>query len=438
MVRRVNAFDALFLVCVGAMGLALFRVRPATLILAANQAVTLRAMSNISRFGKPASQMFLPDSIFSTANQDIAIRIFATSVALTVLFVVLPSRKKQFDPATLPKLPSWAFKMLVVYFVILIFSESTILSLRYTDPDRSHYGANLGGGTAFANAVFIYELARRTMTGEMSRRTAFQIIVGLFIGTDYLHGSTGAATGFVIVAALVILAPVSSIKRTTGLAAVLVGMSLLALTIRTLRSTYSIGEGGLSTVATSLRQTSSTQERTSQGIETMGNGTQYAAHVFECITLYEAGVSREWRSIYLPLVYTLEPSFLLKPLNIERPKEAAWELADYFIHGGGIFVVGELYWNGGYFCVFAVFAALAFVCWRADISYSSSFFGLMMTCHLGTLLQGTGYGFAQVTRGLINGLIAMTIWAIASRLSIGSSRPLGRSAQPSTNPATTS
>lgn len=436
--RAVNAFDFLFLVCVAAMGLALLRVRPATLMLAANQAVALRAISNISRFGKPRSQMFLPDSIFSNANQDIAMRVFAISAALTVLFVLLPSRKKPFDPTTLPRLPSWAFNLLVVYFAILIFSENTILSQGYTDPDRSHYGANLGGGTAFANAMFIYEMARRTMTGEISRRTAFQIILALFIATDYLHGSTGAATGFVIVASLVIFAPVATVKRTTGLVAVLVGMSLLALTIRTLRSTYSTGESGLSTVATSLRQTSATQESTSEGIETMGNGTQYAAHVFECITLYEAGESRNWRSIYLPLVYTVEPSFLIKPLDIERPKEAAWELADYFIHGGGIFVVGELYWNGGYFCVLVVFAGLAFVCWRADVSYSSSFFGLMMTCHLGTLLQGTGYGFAQVTRGIINGLIAMTIWALASRLSIGSSRPLGTPAQPSPKPATSS
>ena len=79
-----------------------------------------------------------------------------------------------------------------------------------------------------------------------------------------------------------------------------------------------------------------------------------------CTTLYDSGSSRNWRSIYNVLEYTLMPSFLVRWLGWNRSIEPAWELASHFVHGGGINVLGELYWNGGLLCVAVVATAIAF------------------------------------------------------------------------------
>ena len=151
-------------------------------------------------------------------------------------------------------------------------------------------------------------------------------------------------------------------------------------------------------------------------MEGTGNGVQYAAHVLACISLYEAGISREWRSIYESLANTFRPSFLQEPLGLWRPKEAAWELGEYYVHGGGIFVLGELYWNGGYPCAIIVLTALLWFCWRCDSGPRTGFTWLLILCNFApSLLQGTGYGFSQITRGAVNGGIALAIAALARR-----------------------
>jgi hypothetical protein len=415
----LNEFDLLFAIALFATGVSVVRARPATLILAANQAVTLRSLANIARYGKPVSQGYLADSLFAESNLKIALAIFTISVALTVVVCLLPKNKLTAEPATLPRLPAKLFWTLIVYFVIVFFSQKTFFTTAYGASDRWNYDANFGGATAFLEATFLYEIIRRTMTSELKRGLGFAIILCLFIGTDYLHGQTGLATGFVVVAATVIFSPERAVRRTLILGALLLGLLLLALSVRVLRSSFTAEHSqGVAQVAINIRASSANESSRGEGVESMGNGAQYACHVIECIELYEAGISRSWRSIYSPIVYTFEPSFLLGPLGITRPREAAWELGDYFIGGGGIFVIGELYWNGGYLCVALVFAGMAWLAWRCDSSYRSGFTWLAMSCNFSTnLLQGTGYGFAQVSRGLINGLLMLAIYAAVHRYS---------------------
>jgi hypothetical protein len=197
---------------------------------------------------------------------------------------------------------------------------------------------------------------------------------------------------------------------------VLVGLSLV---VRGTRATlWEQGTAGsISSLADSLEEKEGRISRTGEGAEVFGNGVQYAAHVLECVELYEAGISRQWRSVYLPLVYTVQPKFIMNLLELEREKEAAWELADYFIHGGGIFVLGELYWNGGYLCVLLVMAGLLFFCWKCDTRWRESFVWLLLLCEFApNAVQGVGYGFAQVSRGIFNGLIALGVWWVWRRL----------------------
>ena len=422
----MNIFDVLALLNALVLAVALLRMRPATIIIAANQILVLVALGNIDRFGEPASQGYLPASVFSIENIAIASNLFLITTAMLLVIAFLPLRRGQ-PQAALPRVPSWALALLLGYFVLVTFSQHTILTSAYGGPNAALYNVSLGGGGyAFLASFILYEIVRRTMVGEMKRWTGFLVLFALFFATDYLKGSTGLASGFVITAAVLIFSGEERpIRRWVTLGAILAGLVLFLAAVRTMRTTLSReGAAAFSDFNRRVETNASDRASNAEGLETMGNGTQYAAHVLECISLYEAGISREWRSIYLPLVYTFEPSFLLKPLDIERPQEAAWELATYYIHGGGIFVVGELYWNGGYLCVALVFAALAWLAWRCDSSYRDSFLWLVMVCNFSSnLFQGMGYGFAQVSRGAINGLLTLLVWKAAGLISRRTNHP---------------
>ena len=96
-------------------------------------------------------------------------------------------------------------------------------------------------------------------------------------------------------------------------------------------------------------------------------------------------------------------------------------------------VLGELYWNGGYACVVLVLAGLFWFCWRCDTGARQGGLGLLLLCEFSpNLLQGMGYGFAQVARGALNGALvigARWVWLrVASRRTPAASRaaPLPR------------
>lgn len=408
-------FDALLAASFVVMLLALWRLRPATFIFAGNQLGVLRALSHIEEFGQPRSQGFLPGSVFSLDNLAVAQNLFLLSTGLLVVCVLLPDRRAPARTQPLPAVPRWMLVLLFLYFAALIFSQRTILTHSYGDPDRVLYGLNLSGGHGLLASVFLYEMVRRAIAGELSREKAFVVMLVTFVLTDYLKGHTGFATGYLAVAGFLILGgEPRAYRRWASLGIALVTLVAISLTIRAVRSTmFEEGTASIGAFTDTLRTDEARVSRTGEGAEGFSNGVQYAAHVLECVSLYEAGVSREWRSVYLPALYTFQPSFLMSLLEFERPKEAAWELADYYIHGGGIFVLGELYWNGGYACVAIVFGAMLLFCWRCDTRWRSSFGWLLMLCMFapGTLM-GVGYGFAQVSRGFFNGLLALgCYWA---------------------------
>ena len=416
-------FDVLLFASLVISAIALFRLRPATFIFAGNQLGVLRALSHVEQFGQPRSQAFLPPSIFSLENLAIAQNLFILSTALLAAAVLLPNAKAPAPgsppPQPLPKVPRWLFVLLLLYFAGLIFSQKTILTNSYTDPERVLYGFNLSGGHAFLASVFLYEVVRRAITGEWTRLVAFGSLLLLFLLTDYLKGSTGLATGFLVVSAFLVLGGEPRARRRwLSLGGAMVTLIVVSLIVRGTRSTlFSDGTSSITTLRDSLQDDEQRTSRTGEGAEVLGNGVQYAAHVLECISLYEANVSREWRSVYLPILYTFQPRFVIDLLGAQRPKEAAWELAEYYIHGGGIYVLGELYWNGGYLCAALVFAFLMVFCWLCDTRWKTSFVWLLLVCEFApNTLQGVGYGFAQVSRGIFNGLLALGCWAAVRKL----------------------
>jgi hypothetical protein len=412
----MSGFSILVALNVVALVFALFLLRPATIIIAANQILTLAGLANIARYGQPHSQGFLPMSVFSEDNLEIARNIFTITSIILLASLLLPGPRANADPRLLPRVPKLLVRTMLLYFVLAIMQGGSIFTASYTELDKSFFGLSLGGAHAFVCSVFLYEIVRRTRVGELKRRTGFAILLSLFVCTDYLKGQTGLATGFVLTAIMLVFSgEPRPLRRVWITGALLITLASLAASVRQLRSTLHAEQGQAFTQFASTVQT--LHESRSEGVESLGNGTQYAAHVLECVTLYESGVSRQWSSIYRPLLYTFQPSFLVGPLGIVRAKEAAWELADYFIHGGGIFTVGELYWNGGYLCVLIVFAGIALLSWRCDTAFAGGFGWMMVACQFTpNLLQGMGYGFAQVSRGAINGMLALGIYWLVRRV----------------------
>ena len=416
----MTTFGWLFLATAAITFVALARLRPCTLIVAGNQAAVLRALDHIAQFGQPRSQGFLPASVFSAESLATAQAIFALSTAILLCFVLLPgprrapvARGAPSSPA-LPVVPRPLFALLLAYLVAYVFSQRTIFSASYADPDRVVSELSLSGAHAFLVSIFLYEIVRRAIEGRLSRSAAFVLLFGVFVITDYSKGQTGIATGFLVTGAcLIVSGERRPHRRLVALGAALASIVVLSVTVRGVRqSLHEQGAASLSEFASRLRENEEDVSRTGEGVETFGNGVQYAAHVLECINLYRSGLSRQWRSIYLPVVYTFQPSFLAGPLGFTRAQEAPQELADYYIHGGGIYLSGELYWNGGMVCVGLVTLALCLLCFLCDTRFTGSFAWLLFICNFGpSLLQGMGYGMAQVERGLFNGLLALGVHA---------------------------
>lgn len=407
-------FEALFLLAAFASVMALVRLRTGLFFIAMNQAIALRALDGVVEFGQPASQFFLPHALFSETNLQVAAGIFAISVPLTLLFVALPgSTTVELAPSALPPLPRWVLWALAVYFVVFIVSVRTIFTGAYASEGQVVFSAPSGGVQALMTSAVIYELYRRVRLQSMSPSRASLILGGLLFLTDYSKGTTGFATSFLLSGTALFFSVRTGIRR--RLVPVLGALALvgvIAMIVRTVRQTlHERGTAAISAAAATLESAESRRSETGEGLEDRMNGAQIAAHTLECVWLYENGRGREWRSIYNPVIYTFQPAFLVKALDLERPKEAAWELGEYFIHGGGIFAFGEMYWNGGYLCVFLVTLVLLGFTWFVDTRRSRSLWILLFACmFVPSLFQGVQYGLAYPARGVANALLAALLF----------------------------
>jgi hypothetical protein len=414
-----TAFDLLLAAHAALAAVALWRMWPSLLIFTANQLVVLRALSLAARFGQPRSQAFLPPSVFSNSSLEIAAALFALELLILAAAILWPVPRPR-PPEPLPAVPRWLWWGLWLYFLAVALSQRTVFEYSYVDPQRTTFGFNLSGVHSLLASVFLFEVVRRVRTQASTPLRGFAALFLVFLFTDFLKGSTGLASGFVVTAGVVLVRQEEGqARRLLLLGGLLLLTVTMAVAVRSVRTDlHDQGVAAVSGLADQLGAQEAAASRNAEGLELQGNGTQYAAHLLECISLYEAGISREWRSIYLPLEYTFKPSFLVGPLGLDRPKEAAWELGEYYIHGGGIFVLGELYWNGGYLCVGVVLAFLLWWCRKLDATSPYSAVSLLLLCEFApNLLQGVGYGFAQIARGILNGLVALLVWKVAARWS---------------------
>jgi len=406
--------------------IALYQLRVCTLLLAGNNMLVSLSLGTIQRYGPPSSQTYLPVYVFSDENLAKASFIMAISLASLVVFTVVSARRHVRIGPDAPGVPKPVLIALATYLVLLAASTGTVFTGEYVVGQEARFDMNAGGLHALAYSLVVYELVRRRLLFAISAWKAFFMIFVVFVVTGYAKGGTGFATGYLVVSAVLLLPHSGASRQLRNMARIAVvigGLLFLAMMVRSVRATlHEEGTEAIKSFVEGTAKSEAEREERGAGLESTANAPQSATHILECITVYDSGVSREWRSIYDVVEYTFKPSFLLRTFGWKRSVEAAWELRDHFIHGGGINVLGEFYWNGGFLCVLIMATALSFFCFVLDDRWRASpFWLLMLTQFAPSFLMGYGYGFTQVSRGAINGLLVAVVYAAFSRVFIGKS-----------------
>lgn len=416
------SFDTQLMLMLVALIGALVQRRPNILIFSANHSLVLLAFRNLELRGQPPAFQYLPAMLFAPPMlRDASEVMTVPTVFFTVAGVVRWSVPPRTEP--LAKVPAAVLWGLAAYFSFLLFSTRTLFQTVYASTDQTLYGASAGGGIyVLAWAVTTFELRRRVDAGQMSAGQALGLAAGMILFLDFLKGTTGIAAGIVTTVGFLVFIPgllaegrASAAPQPTrrskwrGIAAAALLMISLGGVVMFVRNsrTYIATEGidGAAVIAF-RRLTSLSSGESEEGLEGAANGTQGAAHVLMCVALYDNHHSREWRSIWGPFEYTVKPAVLLAPLGLTRSREAAWELGDYFIHGGGINTFGEFYWNGGYLCLILMSAVTIGFLLAVDVMARRNWAWFALACCIAPgLVQGYGYGFAQVFRGVANGVI---------------------------------
>jgi hypothetical protein len=415
----VSNFDILLPINLALALVALVRGRGAMFVIIANVCTTVRAFANIEAFGQPRSQGNLPASLFDPARLDTAASIFGIVTVVAFIAVMIPAQAVDKEADDLPGLPRWLIVLFSAYFVALAFSIKTIFGTAYGGGDRVNYDLPQGGLVTCLQVVVVYAIYRKASKGDWTVGKAFGVLVGFLFVTDYSKGSTGIPGGLLVMALFLFL----DRKKASLLTPVKIGGAVLALVLFTLlvrgarTRLASEGATAVGSVSQSIFAAEDSRTENAEGIEGGTNATQYAAHVLECVTLYDSGYSREWRSLYDPIIYTFQPSFIMSWLDKQRAIEPAWELARYFIHGGGILIFGEMYWNGGYPCVAITTALVFFFAYLADTRRQRSFGWLMFYCmYASGLFMGVGYGLNYLFRAGSNSLLVIGCFKLFGKL----------------------
>lgn len=122
-------------------------------------------------------------------------------------------------------------------------------------------------------------------------------------------------------------------------------------------------------------------------------------HLLHCVDLYQMNVRLDGRTFF-DLIPEAIPQDISDFFHIQRPLSAAWRLAGYRIHGGGMFVIAEGYWNFGMQGALCVALVLALIAAKLEHWFrvqepilSCSYFGF-----LGTFGFGIYYGLQGFMR----------------------------------------
>jgi hypothetical protein len=413
-----------------AAAFAFVRMRPAILVFSANHAAVVLGLMHIQERGQPLRYAYNPPFLFESDTVARGLEICLVPTILLACAAFVPGPAHPPPPRPLPRMPTPLLVVIAGYLLLIAASSRTILEASYSSVDQGSSGALTGGVYPLAWAFVLLAMRERIDAGALRPGHAFGGVATLLVVLDFSKGSTGLAAGVFVAGLLLVYLPgvlrraaterarttpptskgaeARPTRRQTARAlavAALIVVGLVALVVLIRGSRAEMSRVGVIDALASATETLATDDDV-VGIESRANGDQGAVHVLMCAALYDGGISREWRSIWGPLEYTFKPSVLMRWLNLTRSPEAAWELMDYFIHLGGINTFGEFYWNGGFFCLFVMSFVLIGALFWLDVASHWSTVALAMSCAVvPNLVQGYGYGFAQIFRGFSNGAL---------------------------------
>lgn len=404
-------FLILLLASVGLALVAVYRQRPATFIYASSQALLLRSLLTFAEEGRPETLSYTPRWVFSVDILSVAANIFCISVAMLAISLVLPAPGGRLDPHSLPPLPRWALWVLGAYFLVLVVSQRSIFFVAYASEGQQVFDVPMGGVQTIMSSTLLYEVCRRVWIRQWSVVRGLAVVGAVFLLTDFIRGATGIAMGYIVVTAMLLWQSTQTRLRAAAYVLALIAcVSIFSMLVRMTRG--DVHQEGLASVEAAADKLTSNEGGAGHADEA-ASGPQFATHVLDCIALYDAGRSREWRSLSDPVIFTFEPSFLTGPLGLERPVSAPWELSSYFIHLGGLSVFGEAYWNGGYLGVFVFLTLILGLCYFCDSRYRSSFAWLILLLNVApVLLAGLNYGFSYEFRAVVNGLLQLAVFRL--------------------------
>jgi hypothetical protein len=133
-------------------------------------------------------------------------------------------------------------------------------------------------------------------------------------------------------------------------------------------------------------------------------------HLLHTIDLYHSNVSLDGTT-FVDLILQSVPGFICDWLGFERPLNGAWRLAQYRIHGGGMYVIAEGYWNFGLLGSSIVALGLAFLVRYLETWYRKQ--EILIACtyfaFLGSFGFGVFYGLQPLVRAFQVALVSALI-----------------------------
>jgi hypothetical protein len=133
-------------------------------------------------------------------------------------------------------------------------------------------------------------------------------------------------------------------------------------------------------------------------------------HLLHTIDLYHSNVSLEGIT-FVDLILQSVPGFICDWFGFERPLNGAWRLSQYRIHGGGMYVIAEGFWNFGLFGALIIALGLAILVRYLEIWYrkQETLIACAYFAFLGTFGFSVFYGLQPLVRAFQVALISALI-----------------------------
>ncbi len=344
---------------------------------------------------------------------------YAVLLASTCLYHVVtlrfvPDRSWIWQPADLAersfgKATTWAFLIVGNLLLAVTIPGDFITNVSYGTAayyDRSGFAAGNGGVALLGCLLVTFTVVSASRLYGFDS-TRFKIACFLALASmmyfRILRGSRGGAIG--LFATFAFLYYMNSKLRPWKRTVVLVSASALVLLVFNLLAEVRATAHRAGFAVAFDRSVSSSFTLLDHPMQ-LNLLPQMYWHLLHCVDLYQMNVRLNGQT-FVDLLPEAIPEDVSKFLGIARPISASWRLAAYRIHGGGMFVIAEGFWNFGFPGALFVAGVLALIAMKLEHWYreqepilSCSYFAF-----LGTFGFGLYYGLQGFARAFEMSLV---------------------------------